>query len=359
MKSLKTPMAINLPTPPNISSIWSFGSVLGVCLSIQLITGLILSMHYNASPDLAFASITHIDTNVYGGWILRSMHANGASLMFAAMYIHIGRGIYYKIYMYNKITWLIGVLLFLSSMATAFLGYVLPWGQMSFWAATVITNLLSTVPYIGKSMVMWLWGGYAVGGPTLSRFFSLHFILPFVIVVLSISHLLALHHKGSSNPLGINTNSEKISFYPMFYIKDLVAFLMLFVMWLVLVMIYPNMFTDAANFIPANPLVTPTHIQPEWYFLFAYAILRSIPNKAGGALALVMSILILFLLPLTQAKEISSSQMMISRNLIFWPLVASFLILTWIGSMPVEDPYIIIGQMFTFLYFFLFLCLMY
>nr|UAA82785.1 cytochrome b [Tarebia granifera] len=341
---------IDLPAPLNLSIWWNFGSLLGLCLVIQILTGLFLAMHYTANLDLAFTSVVHISRDVSYGWLLRALHANGASWFFICLYLHMGRGIYYGSYFYQH-TWNIGVILCFLTMATAFLGYVLPWGQMSFWGATVITNLLSAVPYLGKMLVEWVWGGFAVDNATLTRFYSIHFLLPFVIAAMSSLHLLFLHETGSNNPLGLNSDSEKMPFHSYYSFKDLVGFTMLLGLLSFLVLFSPQLLTDPENFIPANPLVTPPHIQPEWYFLFAYAILRSIPNKLGGVVALVSSIAIMFILPFTHAGKFRSMAFYPFNQILFWSFVGIFCILTWVGACPVEAPYEQIGQVFTILYF--------
>nr|YP_010238868.1 cytochrome b [Anoplophora horsfieldi]QTE20917.1 cytochrome b [Anoplophora horsfieldi] len=341
---------IDLPSPSNISTLWNFGSLLGLCLMIQIITGLFLAMHYCPNIELAFSSVAHICRNVNYGWLIRTLHANGASFFFICLYIHIGRGMYYS--SYNLIeTWMIGVTMFFFIMGTAFLGYVLPWGQMSFWGATVITNLLSAIPYLGTTIVQWVWGGFAVDNATLTRFFTLHFLLPFMITALVIIHLLFLHQTGSNNPLGTNSNSDKIPFHPYFSYKDIMGMLIMMSLLLILTLSNPYLLGDPDNFTPANPLVTPIHIQPEWYFLFAYAILRSIPNKLGGVLALVMSIAILYILPFTNKKKMLSNQFYPINKMLFWSLFTIIILLTWIGARPVEDPYILVGQILTILYF--------
>nr|AOY39914.1 cytochrome b [Curculionidae sp. BMNH 1039956] len=341
---------IKLPTPSNISSMWNFGSILGLCLMIQLITGIFLAMHFCSNTILAFESVVHICRDVNYGWLIRTLHANGASLFFICLYIHIGRGIYYSSYILKE-TWMIGVTILFLTMATAFLGYVLPWGQMSFWGATVITNLVSAIPYLGNDIVQWLWGGFAVDNPTLSRFFAFHFMLPFIIAAAVVIHLLFLHQTGSKNPLGLNSNVDKISFHPYFTLKDIVGFLITLTMFSWLTLTNPYLLSDPDNFIPANSLVTPVHIQPEWYFLFAYAILRSIPNKLGGVIALVMSIAILYTMPFTNNKKLESTSFYPLSKLLFWMFVCITLMLTWIGARPVEEPYIITGQILTILYF--------
>nr|YP_010759127.1 cytochrome b [Melanesthes exilidentata]WEX49717.1 cytochrome b [Melanesthes exilidentata] len=341
---------IDLPSPSNISTLWNFGSLLGLCLVIQIITGMFLAMHYCPNIDMAFNSVAHICRDVNQGWLIRTLHANGASFFFICIYLHVGRGMYYS--SYNLIhTWMVGVTILFLVMATAFLGYVLPWGQMSFWGATVITNLLSAIPYLGMNIVQWLWGGFAVDNATLTRFFSFHFLLPFIVAAMVMVHLLFLHQTGSNNPLGLNSNIDKIPFHPYFSFKDILGFLIMLTMLVILSLTNPYMLGDPDNFIPANPLVTPVHIQPEWYFLFAYAILRSIPNKLGGVIALVMSIAILFILPFSNKKKFASNQFYPLNKFLFWTMVTLVILLTWIGARPVEDPFIITGQTLTVLYF--------
>nr|AIR93238.1 cytochrome b [Pomatorhinus ruficollis] len=341
---------IDLPTPSNISSWWNFGSLLGICLITQIVTGLLLATHYTADTSLAFNSVAHMCRDVQFGWLIRNIHANGASFFFICIYFHIGRGIYYGSYL-NKETWNIGVILLLTLMATAFVGYVLPWGQMSFWGATVITNLFSAIPYIGQTLVEWAWGGFSVDNPTLTRFFAIHFLLPFVIAGLTLVHLTFLHDTGSNNPLGIPSDCDKIPFHPYYTVKDVLGFALMFIPLATLALFAPNLLGDPENFTPANPLATPPHIKPEWYFLFAYAILRSIPNKLGGVLALAASILVLFLIPLLHTSKLRSMTFRPLSQILFWTLVANLLILTWVGSQPVEHPFIIIGQLASLSYF--------
>nr|AAR06157.1 cytochrome b [Loxodonta cyclotis]AAR06159.1 cytochrome b [Loxodonta cyclotis]AAR06161.1 cytochrome b [Loxodonta cyclotis]AAU89101.1 cytochrome b [Loxodonta africana] len=341
---------IDLPTPSNISAWWNFGSLLGACLITQILTGLFLAMHYTPDTMTAFSSMSHICRDVNYGWIIRQLHSNGASIFFLCLYTHIGRNIYYGSYLYSE-TWNTGIMLLLITMATAFMGYVLPWGQMSFWGATVITNLFSAIPYIGTNLVEWIWGGFSVDKATLNRFFALHFILPFTMTALAGVHLTFLHETGSNNPLGLISDSDKIPFHPYYTIKDFLGLLILILLLLLLALLSPDMLGDPDNYMPADPLNTPLHIKPEWYFLFAYAILRSVPNKLGGVLALFLSILILGLMPLLHTSKYRSMMLRPLSQILFWTLTMDLLMLTWIGSQPVEYPYIIIGQMASILYF--------
>nr|AAF15143.1 cytochrome b [Eliurus webbi] len=341
---------IDLPTPSNISSWWNFGSLLGICLILQIATGLFLAMHYTSDTTTAFSSVTHICRDVNYGWLIRYLHANGASMFFICLFIHVGRGMYYGSYMSIE-TWNMGIILLFAVMATAFMGYVLPWGQMSFWGATVITNLLSAIPYIGTTLVEWIWGGFSVDKATLTRFFAFHFILPFIIVALVMVHLLFLHETGSNNPSGLNSDADKIPFHPYYTIKDILGVLLLLLFLISLVLFAPDLLGDPDNYTPANPLNTPPHIKPEWYFLFAYAILRSIPNKLGGVLALILSILVLALLPHLHTSKLQSLMFRPLTQTLYWILVADLLTLTWIGGQPVEYPFIIIGQLASILYF--------
>nr|ADX32825.1 cytochrome b [Hylomyscus sp. CIV1227]QHB77382.1 cytochrome b [Hylomyscus simus] len=341
---------VDLPAPSNISSWWNFGSLLGICLMIQIITGLFLAMHYTSDTMTAFSSVTHICRDVNYGWLIRYMHANGASMFFICLFLHVGRGMYYGSYTFME-TWNIGVVLLFTVMATAFMGYVLPWGQMSFWGATVITNLLSAIPYIGTTLVEWIWGGFSVDKATLTRFFAFHFILPFIITALVIVHLLFLHETGSNNPTGLNSDSDKIPFHPYYTIKDILGVILMIMFLMTLVLFFPDLLGDPDNYTPANPLNTPPHIKPEWYFLFAYAILRSIPNKLGGVLALILSILVLTLLPFLHTSKLRSLMFRPITQTLYWILVANLLVLTWIGGQPVEHPFIIIGQLASISYF--------
>lgn len=341
---------VDLPAPVNISAWWNFGSLLGLCLGVQIVTGLFLAIHYTAHVDLAFNRVAHICRDVNYGWLLRTLHANGASFFFICLYLHTGRGIYYGSYIFTP-TWIVGVIILFLVIGTAFIGYVLPWGQISFWGATVITNLLSAVPYLGVDLVQWVWGGFAVDNATLTRFFTFHFVLPFIVAAAVLIHLLFLHQTGSNNPLGLNRDVDKIPFHPYFTFKDIVGFLVLIIILTILTLLEPYILGDPDNFIPANPLVTPVHIQPEWYFLFAYAILRSIPNKLGGVIALVLSIAILLILPFSNKSNFRGIQFYPVNQIIFWSLLVIVILLTWIGARPVEDPYILVGQILTVLYF--------
>nr|QNM39155.1 cytochrome b [Macaca nigra] len=348
---------IDLPTPPNLSMWWNFGSLLAACLILQIITGLFLAMHYSPDTSSAFSSIAHITRDVNYGWTTRYLHANGASMLFICLFLHVGRGLYYGSYLLLE-TWNIGIALLLMTMTTAFMGYVLPWGQMSFWGATVITNLLSAIPYIGTDIVQWIWGGYAIGNPTLTRFFTLHFILPFIIVALTTVHLLFLHETGSNNPCGIPSDSDKIAFHPYYTTKDILGLALLLLVLATLTLFSPNLLNDPNNYIPADPLNTPPHIKPEWYFLFAYTILRSVPNKLGGVLALFLSILILAAIPMLHKSKQQSMMFRPLSQSLFWLLVTILLTLTWIGSEPMIQPLITIGQTASVMYFTTILILM-
>nr|QGZ10100.1 cytochrome b [Phalantus geniculatus] len=341
---------IDLPAPSNISLWWNFGSLLSLCLIIQIVTGVFLAMHYTCNIEDAFKSIIHICRDVNNGWLLRNLHSNGASLFFMCLYLHVGRGIYYGSFKL-VMTWMVGIIMLFLIMGTAFLGYVLPWGQMSLWGATVITNLLSAVPYLGGDLVKWLWGGFSVDNATLTRFFTLHFLLPFIIAAFTIIHLLFLHQTGSNNPLGTNPNLDKIPFHPYFSTKDLMGVSIVMMMFIMLNLLEPRILGDPENFIPANPLVTPVHIQPEWYFLFAYAILRSIPNKLGGVISMMMAILIITILPVSNNSKFQGNSFYPINQLLFWSFAVTIMLLTWIGARPAEEPFIFTGQVLTFIYF--------
>ena len=343
-------VAVGLPVPSSLTRMWNFGSLLGLCLVSQIATGLFLAIHYSCDISLAFERVSHITRDVNNGWLLRIFHANGARFFFICIYLHIRRGVYYGSF-HLKETWVAGVVILFLLMGTAFLGYVLPWGQISFWGATVITNLASAIPLIGNEVVFWLWGGFSVANATLTRFFTLHFLLPFVLAALRAVHLLFLHQRGSSNPLGVSRNLDKSPFHPYFSVKDLFGFVVFFLLMRVICFLFPWDMGDPENFIPANPIVTPVHIQPEWYFLFAYAILRSIPRKLGGVLALVLSVLILAVIPFYGRIQFKSRAFLPLSKLSFWLFVNTVILLTWIGARPVEEPYVLTGQILTVLYF--------
>jgi ubiquinol-cytochrome c reductase cytochrome b/c1 subunit len=349
------------PAPKNLSYWWNFGSLAGLCLVIQIVTGIVLVMHYTPHTSMAFDSVEHIMRDVNYGWLLRYMHANGASMFFIVVYIHIFRGLYYGSYKApREILWFLGLIIFLLMMATAFMGYVLPWGQMSFWGATVITNLFSALPLIGEPIVTWLWGGFSVDNPTLNRFFSLHYLLPFVIVGMVILHILALHQHGSNNPLGIDTKGpqDRIPFHPYYTIKDLFGFGVFLIFFSYFLFYAPNTLGHPDNYIPANPLVTPEHIVPEWYFLPFYAILRSVPDKLGGVLLMFGAILILFLLPWLDTSRVRSAKFRPIYKQLFWIFLLVCIGLTWAGGKPAEGYYLIIARLCTVYYFAHFLLLL-
>nr|QXN53124.1 cytochrome b [Sinomicrurus peinani] len=339
-----------LPVGSNISTWWNFGSMLLTCLALQIMTGFFLAIHYTANINLAFSSVMHITRDVPYGWIMQNLHAIGASMFFICIYTHIARGLYYGLHL-NKSVWLSGTTLLIILMATAFFGYVLPWGQMSFWAATVITNLLTAIPYLGTAITTWLWGGFSINDPTLTRFFALHFILPFTIISLSSIHIILLHNKGSNNPLGTNSDIDKIPFHPYHSYKDTLTTTFMLITLFIILSFTPDLFNDPENFSKANPLVTPQHIKPEWYFLFAYGILRSIPNKLGGTLALLMSVIILMTAPFTHTSYVRSMSFRPLAQTMFWMLIATFITITWTASKPVEPPFITISQMTSIFYF--------
>lgn len=350
---------IDYPTPINLNYFYGFGSLAGIMLVIQILTGIFLAMHYTPHIDLAFNSVEHIMRDVNNGWLIRYIHANGASFFFIVVYIHIFRGLYYGSYITpREALWCSGVIIFILMMATAFMGYVLPWGQMSFWGATVITNLFSAIPLIGKDIVDWLWGGFAVDNPTLNRFFSLHFTFPFVIIGAVLIHLILLHEVGSNNPLGITLKTENIPFYPFFYTKDLFGLIILFLIFFIFIFYYPNTLGHPDNYIEANPMKTPLHIVPEWYFLPFYAILRSIPNKIGGVIAMFGSLIILLIIPFINSSEIRSTAFRPIFKVFYWLLVLAFLLLGWVGQCPVEYPYTEIGIISMIYYFSFFLIIL-
>jgi len=343
---------IDSPQPANISYLWNFGSLLATCLILQILTGVFLAMHYTPHVDFAFNSVEHIMRDVNAGWALRYTHANVASFFFAFVYAHIARGLYYSSYKTPRtLVWTIGVIILIVMMATAFLGYVLPYGQMSLWGATVITNLLSAIPVFGKDLVELIWGGFSVSNATLNRFFSLHFLLPFLLAGLSIAHLIALHTHGSNNPNGISNNGDRYPIHPYFTFKDLVTIFLFFLVLSIMVFYYPNLLGHSDNYIPANPMSTPSSIVPEWYLLPFYAILRSIPNKLLGVAAMFGSLLILLVLPLTDLSRVRGSQFRPLMRFNVISFMAIFLILMWIGGSHAETPFIEIGQVATALYF--------
>ena len=346
---------ISYPTPINLSYAWSFGSLAGICLIIQIITGIFLAMHYTPHIEYAFVSVEHIMRDVNNGWLIRYMHANGASMFFIVVYCHIFRGLYYGSYMHpRQLLWCSGVVIFILMMAIAFMGYVLPWGQMSFWGATVITSLFTAIPFVGDMIVSWLWGGFTVDNATLNRFFSLHFCLPFLLAGLTIVHLALLHKEGSNNPLGTDSYVDKVSFYPYFFVKDLFAFFFFLFFFVVVIFYFPNSMGHPDNYIPADPMQTPPHIVPEWYFLPYYAILRSIPDKLGGVVAMGGSLIVLFFIPFLNTSEIRSTDFRPIFKFFYWLLVVVFILLGWIGQKPVTDTYILVGQYATCFYFFFF-----
>ena len=353
---------IEYPTPANLNYWWGFGSLAGICLILQILTGIFLAMHYTCHVDLAFASVEHIMRDVEGGWLLRYMHANGASMFFIVVYVHLFRGLYYGSYASpREFVWCVGVIILLLMIITAFIGYVLPWGQMSFWGATVITSLASAIPVVGNEITFWLWGGFSVDNATLNRFFSLHYLFPFLIAGATLVHLAALHQYGSNNPLGTLSAVDKVPFYPYFYVKDLVGWVVFAIFYSFFVYFYPNLLGHPDNYIPANPMSTPAHIVPEWYFLPVYAILRSIPNKLGGVLAIGLVFVSLLALPFIHTSQIRSSSFRPIHQKLFWLLLADCLLLGWIGQKPVEDPYVLIGQLasvYFFVYFLVFMPLL-
>lgn len=341
------------PAPSNITYFWNFGLIAGVCLVVQIVTGIALAMHYVPHVDMAFASVEHIMRDVNYGWLLRYVHANGASMFFVVIYIHIARGLYYGSYMYPRSPlWVSGVVIFILMMATGFIGYVLPWGQMSFWGATVITNLFSAFPYVGTEIVYWLWGGFSVDNPTLNKFFSLHYLLPFVLLGLVLVHLIFLHEVGSSNPLGIRAGSDQLPFTPYSSYKDFFALIPFFMFFGLFVFFAPNVLGHTDNYIPGNPMVTPPHIVPEWYFLPFYAILRSIPDKLGGVVSMFGAILALLLLPIHGESPIRSTAFRPVYRFFFWLFILDVLLLGWVGANPVATPYLELGQICSSFYFF-------
>ena len=351
---------IDYPTPSNLNFFWNFGSLAGICLGIQLITGIALGMHYIPHIDYAFTSVDYIMREVNFGWIIRYSHANGASMFFIVVYVHIFRSLYYSSYLlHKKLVWEIGVIIFLLMILTAFTGYVLPWGQMSYWAATVITNFCSVLPLVGPKIVAWLWGGFAIGNPTLNRFYTFHYVLPFVILALVICHLLVLHEDGSNNPLAsLKINHDKIPFHIYFSVKDYLGFLIMLFFFVLLIFFLPVSLGHPDNFIPADDLKTPLHIVPEWYFLPFYTILRSIPNKLLGIIAMISAILVLLVVPYLNNSYVANLEFRPFFKFFFWTFVANWILLGFIGSQPAEPPYVTVGQISTFFYFSYFLILL-
>ena len=343
---------IEYPTPSNLTLFWNYGFLAAMCLVTQLLSGIALAMHFTPHVDLAFLSVEHIMRDVNGGWLIRYIHANGASMFFITVYVHIARGLYYGSYMQPRgLVWSLGVIILILMMATAFMGYVLVWGQMSFWAATVITNFFTAFPIIGDKIVTLLWGGFSVDNATLNRFFSLHYLLPFLISGVVVVHMAAVHNDGSNNPLGISSHADKIAFFPYFFIKDTLGLVGGLIFFSFFIYYSPNSLGHPDNYIPANPMSTPEHIVPEWYFLFAYAILRSIPNKLMGVLALFASLLVLLVLPVINTSAVRSSLYRPLYQKFFWFLVADFFLLSYLGQAPAESPYIEVGQVATIYYF--------
>jgi len=342
------------PTPRNLNYMWNFGSLAGFCLVIMIVSGIVLSMNYTAHVDYAFASVERIMRDVDFGWLIRYIHMNGASFFFIVVYIHIFRGLYYGSYKApRELLWILGVVILLLMMATAFMGYVLPWGQMSFWGATVITNLFSAIPLIGENIVTWLWGGFTVDNPTLNRFFSLHFLLPFVIAGVVILHIAALHQHGSNNPLGIDIKNkgDTIPFHPYYTIKDMFGLGVFLTIFMAVVSFAPNYMGHPDNYVEANPLVTPSHIVPEWYFLPFYAILRAVPDKLGGVIAMFAAIAVLFVLPWLDRSPIRSAKFRPVYFVLFWVLLADVILLGFCGAMPAEGIWVVLSRLGTVYYF--------
>jgi ubiquinol-cytochrome c reductase cytochrome b subunit len=343
---------VDSPQPANLSYAWNGGSLLATCLGIQIVTGIILAMHYTPNVDLAFVSVEHIMRDVNYGWMIRYIHANVASFFFIFVYLHIGRGLYYGSYKSPRVLpWSIGVVILVLMMAVAFLGYVLPYGQMSLWGATVITNMLSAIPWIGHDFVQFVWGGFSVNNATLNRFFSLHYLLPFVLAALAIMHLMTLHTNGSSNPLGVSSNADKLPMHPYFIFKDLVTIFLFFLILALFVFYMPNVLGHSDNYIPANPMQTPPSIVPEWYLLPYYAILRSIPNKLLGVVGMLGSLLILLAMPVLDTSRVRGSQFRPLMRFAFWAFVTDFFLLMYLGSQHAEEPYITVGAIATAFYF--------
>lgn len=338
----------DLPSPSSITYFWNFGSTLGLCLGVQILTGLFLTFHYTSFSEERFRSVVEIIREVWGGWVIRFVHMNGASIFFVFIYLHLFRGMFYLRGVHKNV-WTSGVTIMIMLMAISFLGYVLPWGQISYWAVAVITNLFSIIPVVGSDLVYWIWGGFAVGAPTLTRFYSLHFLLPFILSFLVIVHLVFLHQQGSRNSIGLNRNVDKIYFHPFFSVKDLSFILIVIILFLIVSFYTPYILGDAVNNVPANSMQTPAHIQPEWYFLSSYAILRSLPSKSAGVLALGLSVAIFYIMPIFNLCF--STKFSSLRYINFWALITRFLLLMKIGSLPAEEPYIFLRKVFSLIYF--------
>jgi len=353
--------AQDYPTPKNLSYMWNFGSLAGLSLTIMIATGIVLSMNYTPHVDYAFESVERIMRDVNHGWMIRYIHMNTASFFFIVVYLHIMRGLYYGSYKApRELLWILGVIIFLLMMATAFMGYVLPWGQMSFWGATVITNLFSAIPFVGESIVTWLWGGFSVDNSTLNRFFSLHYLLPFVIAGVVVLHIVALHRFGSNNPIGIDTKGpqDTISFHPYYTIKDVVGIAMFLLLLAMAVFFFPNAMGHPDNYIPANAMQTPAHIVPEWYFLPFYAILRAVPDKLGGVLMMFGAIAVLFILPWLDRSPVRSARFRPVFRIFFWLLIIDAVLLGYLGAKPAEGIYVILSRLATAWYFLHFLVIL-
>jgi ubiquinol-cytochrome c reductase cytochrome b subunit len=347
---------VDSPQPSNLSYLWNYGSLLALCLGIQIISGVTLAMHYSPNIDTAFISLEHIMRDINYGWMIRYLHSNTASFFFIFVYLHIGRGLYYGSYLPPRsLVWTIGVFIFLLMIITAFLGYVLPYGQMSLWGATVITNLMSAIPWIGQDIVEFIWGGFSVNNATLNRFYSLHYLFPFIIVALVVMHMIALHEHGSGNPVGVTGNLDRVPMHPYYTFKDLNTIFLFFITLSIFVFFYPNVLGHSDNYIMANPMQTPASIVPEWYLLPFYAILRSIPNKLLGVVFMLTSILILLILPLQDTSRIRGLQFRPIGKFFFWIFISNFALLIYLGSKHVEEPYITLGQISTQIYFIYFL----
>lgn len=350
--SIVNSYVVDSPQPSNLSYAWNFGSLLATCLGLQIVTGIILAMHYTPNVDLAFISVEHIMRDVNYGWLIRYLHANGASFFFIFVYLHIGRGMYYGSYKSPRILpWSIGVIILVLMMGTAFLGYVLPYGQMSLWGRTVITNMLSAIPWIGQDFVEFVWGGFSVNNATLNRFFSLHYLLPFILAALALLHMMTLHVNGSSNPLGISSNADRVPMHPYYMFKDLITIFLFFLAMAIIVFYLPNVMGHSDNYIPANPMQTPPSIVPEWYLLPYYAILRSIPNKLLGVLGMLGSLLILLAMPILDTSRVRGSQFRPLMRFAFWVFVTDFFYLMYLGSQHAEEPFVTLGAIATVVYF--------